>query len=237
MKVNTAILCTAALPSALSHTIFVQLNNNAVGYAIRDPSYDGPITDVTSDYIACNGGSNPTTPSSDIITVAAGSTADLTWRHTLTSDATDVIDSSHKGPVIAYMKKVTDAVTDTGVGDGWFKIAEDTFTPSDSTWGTDRLIAAGGVQTVTIPKCIAPGQYLLRGEVIALHGASTEGGAQFYMECGQVTVTAAAGATVKSPSTVSLPGAYSATDPGILIDIYYPAVTNYTAPGPNVFTC
>ena len=196
-----------------------------------------PITDVTSDNLACNGGPNPTTPSSNMITVAAGSTAELTWRHTLTSDATDVLDSSHKGPVMAYMKKVSNAVTDTGIGNGWFKIAQDSFTPSSSTWGTDRLIANGGVQTITIPRCLAPGQYLLRGEVLALHAASTQGGAQFYMECAQVTVTAASGAAVESPATVSLPGAYSATDPGILINIFYPTVTNYTAPGPAVFSC
>ncbi|KAF2232735.1 lytic polysaccharide monooxygenase [Viridothelium virens] len=237
MKVSAAILGAAVIKTAVAHTIFVQLNNNPVSYAIRDPSYDGPIQDVTSDDIACNGGPNPTTPSSAMITVAAGSTADLTWRHTLTSDATDVIDPSHKGPVMAYMKKVTNAVTDVGYGSGWFKIAEDTFTPSNSTWGVDRLIASGGIQTVTIPKCLAPGQYLLRGELIALHGASTQGGAQFYMECAQITVTAASGASVKTPSTVSLPGAYSATDPGILINLYYPTVTSYTAPGPDVFTC
>lgn len=68
---------------------------------MRVPSYDGPITDVTSNDIACNGGPNPTTPSSNKITVAAGSTAKLTWRHTLTSGSNDVIDASHKGPVMA----------------------------------------------------------------------------------------------------------------------------------------
>lgn len=192
---------------------------------------------MTSNDLACNGGPNPTTPSSNVITVAAGSTAQLTWRHTLTSDSTDVIDPSHKGPVMAYMKKVSNSVTDPGYGSGWFKIAQDGFTPSSSTWGVDHLIAAGGVQTVTIPKCLAPGQYLLRGELIALHGASTQGGAQFYMECAQINVTAASGALVKTPSTVSLPGAYSATDPSILINIYYPTVTSYTPPGPSPFTC
>jgi len=80
---------------------------------------------------------------------------------------------------MAYMKKVSDAKTDSGVGGGWFKIAEDAF--DGSKWGVDRLIANGGTQTVTIPKCIAPGQYLLRGELIALHSASSNLGAQFYM--------------------------------------------------------
>lgn len=77
------------------------------------------------------------------------------------------------------MKKVTDAKTDSGVGGGWFKIAQDAF--DGSKWGVDRLIANQGNQTVTIPACIAPGQYLLRGELIALHAASQLLGAQFYM--------------------------------------------------------
>ena len=56
-----------------------------------------------------------------------------------------------------------------------------------------------------------------------------------HTECAQITVTGGTGA--KTPSTVSLPGAYKANDPGILLNIYYPPVTSYTAPGPAVFKC
>jgi hypothetical protein len=77
---------------------------------------------VTSNDIVCNGGPNPTAKTSTVITVQAGSQATLTWRHTLTSGPSDVIDSSHKGPVMAYLKKVSDAKTDSGVGSGWFKV-------------------------------------------------------------------------------------------------------------------
>lgn len=80
---------------------------------------------------------------------------------------------------MAYMKKVSNAVSDSGVGGGWFKIQEDGF--DGSKWGVDRLIANKGEQVVTIPSCIAPGQYLLRGELIALHGAGSQKGAQFYV--------------------------------------------------------
>jgi hypothetical protein len=77
-----------------------------------------PQQDVTSNYIACNGGSNPTTPSSAVINVQAGQQVQMTWRHTLTSGANDVIDPSHKGPVMAYMKKVSSATSDVGYGSG-----------------------------------------------------------------------------------------------------------------------
>lgn len=44
-----------------------------------------------------------------------------------------------------------------------------------------KQIAAGGIQSVQIPSCIANGDYLLRFEIIALHSASTYPGAQFYV--------------------------------------------------------
>jgi len=242
MKLESSLCITAFSGLAFSHTIFTQLESAGtlypISYAIADPSYDGPITDVTTEYIACNGGPNPTTPSSDIITVAAGSTVQATWRHTLTStaanDATYVIDPSHLGPVQAYMKKVTDAVTDPGYGDGWFKVSEAGLNVATQDWATTDLIAAAGVQNIPIPACIESGQYLLRPEIIALHAAYSPEGAQFYMECAQINVVGGTGTA--TPSTVSLPGAYTATDPGILINIYE-TLTNYTIPGPAPFTC
>lgn len=211
MRISSSFVAATALSAASAHTIMTQLISNGVengvGVGIRDPTYDGPITDVTSEYVACNGGPNPTTPSSTVIDVTAGSTVQVYWRHTLDSDSTDVIDASHKGPVMAYMKKVTDAATDTGVGEGWFKISEEGYDAATDTWAVTNLIAAGGTQSIDIPACIEDGQYLLRGEIIALHSASAAQGAQFYMECAQINVTGGSGAA--TPETVALPGAYS----------------------------
>ncbi|KAF6823856.1 glycosyl hydrolase family 61 protein [Colletotrichum plurivorum] len=219
------------------HTIFVSLEadgvNSGVSEGVRTPEYDGPQTDVTSQYIACNGPPNPTKPTDKVITVTAGSTVTAVWRHTLTSGPGDVMDASHKGPTLAYLKKVSDAKTDTGIGAGWFKIQEDGL--SSGVWGTERVINNQGRHTITIPKCIANGQYLLRAEMIALHGAGSYPGAQLYMECAQINVVGGTGA--KSPSTASIPGIYKGTDPGITLNIYYPPVTNYAIPGPAKFTC
>ena len=52
---------------------------------------------------------------------------------------------------------------------GWFKIYEDGMS-SDGVWAVQRLRANRGVVTVKIPECLAPGDYLFRGELIALHG-------------------------------------------------------------------
>ncbi|KAJ0118028.1 glycosylhydrolase family 61-1 [Diaporthe amygdali] len=235
MKVSS-LLFSASVASA--HTIFVQLEaggtTNPVSYGIRTPTYDGPIQDVTSNSLACNGPPNDPASASNVITVQAGSTVNAIWRHTLTSGSDDVMDSSHLGPTLAYLKKVDNALTDTGVGSGWFKIQQDGY--NAGAWGTSKVINNGGIHAISIPSCIAPGQYLLRAEMIALHAASSSGGAQLYMECAQINVVGGTGAS--TPATYSIPGIYKATDPGLLINIYsMTSSSTYTIPGPDPFTC
>lgn len=113
----------------------------------------------------------------------------------------------HPGPLQFYLAKVPSgetAATFSGEGDVWFKIYEE-----HPTITTDAItFASSGLTTVsvTIPSCVAPGDYLLRVEHIALHSASSEGGAQFYLACAQLTVT---GSGTTTFSGVSFPGAYS----------------------------
>jgi lytic cellulose monooxygenase (C1-hydroxylating) len=47
------------------------------------------------------------------------------------------------------------------------------------------MIANQGWHYFEMPKCVAPGDYLMRVELIALHSAGQAGQAQFYMECAQ----------------------------------------------------
>ncbi|KAF7310251.1 CBM1 domain-containing protein [Mycena indigotica] len=207
---------------------------------IRVPDYDGPITDVTSNDIICNGGINPyhTPLPSTVITVPAGAQFTAEWHHSLVgpdpSDSADPVDPTHHGPTITYLAQIPNALQSTVTGLKWFKIQEDGLVASNQTWGVDRMIANKGKVTFTIPPCIPAGQYLLRHEMIALHSATTYPGAQFYMECAQLSIT---GGGSTQPATVSFPGAYKGSDPGITTNIYYPLLTNYTVPGPPVFTC
>ncbi|KAG9002018.1 hypothetical protein FRB94_004168 [Tulasnella sp. JGI-2019a] len=240
----SAILFAAALGFVKAHTIFQRAHVNGVdeGYlnGIRYPTYDGPITNVSDPSVICNGGPNPlVTPySQTIITVPAGGTFTAEWHHVLqpdgynSADVADPIDPGHLGPVLAYMAAVPSALQTDVTGLKWFKIWEDGF--DGTNWGVTRLYNAKGLQNFTIPSCIPPGNYFVRAEIIALHAASSYPGAQLYMECAQINVTGGGSA---SPATVSFPGAYAGTDPGITIDIYYPPVTSYTIPGPPVFTC
>ena len=69
---------------------------------------------------------------------------------------------------------------------------------------------------VTIPSTLAPGQYLLRAEIIALHLATTEGGAEFYPACIQLNVGGNQTQGPTSSEECTFPGCYSDTDPGIL---------------------
>jgi cellulase len=100
---KTTLPLLTLLPLAFAHTIFVSVNSGAVGDGVRVPSYDGPINDVSSNDIVCNGGPNPTAKTNTVITLQAGSTVTLNWRHTLTSGPNDIIDASHKGPVMGML--------------------------------------------------------------------------------------------------------------------------------------
>lgn len=90
--------------------------------------------------------------------------------------------------------------------------------------------------SVTVPSCVEDGDYLLRVEHIALHSASSVGGAQIYIGCAQITVTGGSG-TLNTGNLVSIPGAYSADDPGILFQLYWPLPTSYINPGPDPVGC
>ncbi|KAF3902465.1 Endoglucanase-4 [Orbilia brochopaga] len=230
--------------SASAHTIFQQLwvNGVAAGHnvGIRVPTYNGPITDVSTNDIICNGGPNPlATPlPTNIINVPSGATLTMEWHHGGSgpdpNDASDPVDPSHKGPIMVYLAKVDNALTTTVTGLKWFKIYEDGLDVASNTWAVDKFYAAKGFVDFKVPTCIAPGNYLLRGELIALHGASSYPGAQFYLSCAQINIV---GGGSTSPPTVNFPGAYSGSDPGVLVNIYYPPLSTYVIPGPRPFTC
>ncbi|KAK8121629.1 fungal cellulose binding domain-containing protein [Apiospora sp. TS-2023a] len=210
---KTVLVTLLALASAVhGHYKFPRLIAN--GATTQDWQYVRKTTNYQS-----NG------PGAQTMSVAAGSKVGF------------VADSgiSHPGTLQFYMAKVPagqTAASFDGSGAVWFKIFSQgpNIGAGGLTWPSQGLRDV----TVTVPPCLAAGDYLIRVEHIALHSASSAGGAQFYIACGQLTVT---GSGTKSFSGVSIPGAYKATDPGIMINIYYPVPTSYTAPGPAVVKC
>lgn len=100
----------------------------------------------------------------------------------------------------------------------WFKVHQDGLR-SGGTWGATPLMAASNAgYKFTIPQCLAPGSYLVRHELVALHAAWAYPGAQFYPSCFQVKVTGSG--STRPGGLVSFPGAYKATDPGVVFDVY-----------------
>lgn len=192
------------------------VGNSPSGY-IRAPPNNFPIENAQSPDLACN--VNGGTPAAKWIPVAPGDTVELEWAHDNRGD--DIIASSHLGPVMTYIAPADS----NGAGPVWHKIAQDGF---DGAWAVTRLIGNRGKHAAKIPN-VAPGRYLLRAEIIALHQGNRQGGAQFYMECVQVEVAGGSGAPL--PPGVSFPGAYKADDPGVLFDVYN-SFSSYPIPGP-----
>ncbi|KAJ3575871.1 hypothetical protein NP233_g815 [Leucocoprinus birnbaumii] len=233
MKLSVALTLFAAQLATAHYTFPDLIANNTVSsdwqyVRITANHYsNGPVTDVTSDAIRCYELDSTSAGQTGTATVAAGSTVGFKADNTM----------GHPGYFSAYMTPASPAANSNqaGLGKTWFKIWEwsPTFSPS-----TGLVFASENIQqfTFTIPKNVPSGQYLIRGEQIALHVASSVGGAQFYIGCAQVNVIN--GGSGKPSPTVSFPGAYSATDPGILINIYsLPSnYTGYKAPGPAVWS-
>lgn len=96
-------------------------------------------------------------------------------------------------------------------GNVWVKIGQQSYDASaDPPWASDLLRELGALWKVTIPPTLAPGEYLLRHEILGLHVAGERMGAQFYPSCTQIRVTE--GGSTELPEGVALPGAYDPDD-------------------------
>jgi len=119
----------------------------------------------------------------------------------------------------------------------WFKIHQEGIVSkkgeSPVVWA-QAAIMTGKPSTVTLPSNIAPGNYLVRHELIALQLADSQGGAEFYPACTQLKISGSGTGKPKDSELVSFPGAYKDTDPGILdTNVFEPGHT-YSFPGPAV---
>ncbi|KAF2647319.1 carbohydrate-binding module family 1 protein [Lophiostoma macrostomum CBS 122681] len=225
----TKTLISSAFVAAVSaHQNFHQfwVNDVTPGYqvGIRMPPSNSPVTDVTSNDIACNVDGSTVPSGVETVDASEGDTIKVQWDS-----------SSHPGPITHMLfGPVDDASQATGIGAGWFKIDELDY--DNGTWANAIMEAANMTHEFALPTGLASGEYLLRSEMLALHGAQTVGGAQFYIGCAQLKITGSGGSC--GPS-ISLPGAYDAND----ADIYIPNIyngydpSNYTAPGGPIATC
>ncbi|KAH7923349.1 glycoside hydrolase family 61 protein [Leucogyrophana mollusca] len=229
--VSLLAIASALLPAVSAHYRWTSLVANGVTttayeYVRVNTNDNSPVTDVTSTDLRCNVGGLASGSVTSTDTVTAGSTVGL---------ALDIA-IYHQGVVNIYMAKAPSGTNISdwdGSGSVWFKVHEVTAVTDGGTSITWPSIGMTQV-TFTLPSDIPDGQYFIRAEDIALHVASTFGGAQFYISCAQVNVQGG-GSGTPGP-LVAIPGVYTGYEPGILIDIYYPIPANYTQPGPAVWS-
>ncbi|KAG8937210.1 hypothetical protein FRC02_003885 [Tulasnella sp. 418] len=239
--------------SANAHTrvwsVWVNGVDQGTGVAIRDPLYNGPPLAGNNPFGQGSGYSNWPYKNIEHIDYRCGALGDIqdpntidvapgdiVTHHESREASDDIIASSHHGPCVVYI--TPDPPTDNS----WVKIQEEGEYGPNKWCSTGSLVQAKGKLNTRIPAGLAPGKYLLRPELVTLHEAevvwpaSPGRGAQLYVECIQINVTGSG--TVKLPSGVSIPGAYSYDDPGIHYNVYYtsPGAPPYKIPGPTVWS-
>ncbi|KAJ0163944.1 Endo-beta-1,4-glucanase D [Colletotrichum tanaceti] len=232
MKFSAALMALA-VASAEAHYTFGRLVYGGTTYPewqnVRKTLNfysNGPTDGVSSTQIRCYEADAKDRGAVATVPVTAGSTIGFAVNGVV----------AHPGPASLWMAKVPagkTAATWDGSGAVWFKIYHEK--PTVTSSGLEWASLNSQVLSAKIPSCIASGEYLVRVEHIGLHGAATEGGAQFYVACAQVSVSG--GGNTSQPGLVSFPGAYKSTDPGILFQLFWPTPTGYTNPGPAPFTC
>ena len=157
---------------------------------------------------------------SRVASTIGGDTITFEFRDHPDDSAPGAIDISHKGPCAIYMKKVENAAASNNAqGPGWFKIMEVGYDTSTKTWCTEKLIMANGHLAATIPKDLAPGYYLMRPELLALHQADkSPPDPQFYLGCAQIYLTS--GGSNEPKNTVSIPGYVDLNTPAMTYNIW-----------------
>ncbi|KAK4191260.1 glycosyl hydrolase family 61-domain-containing protein [Podospora australis] len=183
--------------------------------AQQDNGFIEPNNFGTSDIICHKQGQ----PGGGSATVQAGDKISIVW--------TPEWPESHIGPVIDYLANCNgpcETVNKESLR--WFKIGGVGY--SNGVWAADALRANGNSWLVQIPADLKAGNYVLRHEIIALHGGSSPNGAQAYPQCMNLRVV---GGGNNSPSGVAGTSLYRATDAGILFNPYV-SNPNYPVPGP-----
>ena len=226
---KVALLAVATARIVNAHTLFTNFFVDNVdqgdGTCVRMSNVSSkavnPVHSITSNDMAC--GVNGENGVARVCGAKAGST--LTFEYRVWPDTHDSnfvagsIDPNHKGPCEVYMKKVDSAIKDPAVGDGWFSIYRDDYDSAAGKWCTEKLISTKGHLSVTVPKDLEGGYYLVRPALVALHQADkTPPDPQFYVGCAQIFLTSNGSATPKN--TVSIPGYVSMNDTAMTYHVW-----------------
>jgi cellulase len=270
MRSSTLALgaCLSYTSTVLAHSRvlnFVIEGGSYAGYNPRDPSSNAAVlaawsTEVLDDgWVGVGNYTNPNIichlnakNAKGYATVKQGGRIGFQWNGW---------PESHHGPVLTYLARCGDDPASCVEVDKrdleFYKIGTagllDPSKPATDmseamgTWATDLLIAKNNTFTIEVPEATAPGYYVLRHELIALHYATVPGmGPQHYPQCFNVEVVAGDANKRRShhwdrrqaedevPPGTDYAKLYSAEDPGLVYDIFQSKLPSYTAPGPTL---
>ncbi|KAH8173684.1 glycosyl hydrolase family 61 domain-containing protein [Sarocladium implicatum] len=149
---------------------------------------EGPVLDPASPDMICRDDAENAAGSAKI---EAGQVVDFAWTSADKVRNPDGWAEGHRGPVITYIAPCNG---DCSFVDKttllWTKIAEAGLISgpanTQGVWATDLL--RQGNNSAMIPTTIAPGNYVIRNEIIPLHRANL-GEPEFYMACANLEIT------------------------------------------------
>jgi len=229
----------AAGPGVTAHgflssiTINSQLYSGNNPFGNNNPSVIRKIDSPGPNY----GASNPALtcgpdelPASQVADANPGDSMTFNWR-----GADNSTWPHNTGPMLIYMASCGSTTCDQfdATKARWFKIQQVGRQDGSALWH-QQILYQGGVDNATIPSNLAPGNYLIRHEIIALHLATERGKAEFYPACSQLRVGGTGTGKPNDNELVSLPGAYSDDDPGIYDPNVYDPKSDYVFPGPSI---
>ncbi|KAK7954345.1 hypothetical protein PG996_015229 [Apiospora saccharicola] len=139
----------------------------------------------------------------------------------------------HPGPTQVYMTlaKNGDSKKEDGSGD-WFKVAQSLICKAGNaeslrndawcSWKENNV-------NFVMPESVPDGEYLVRAEHIALHGAHA-GAAEFYYACAQIKVQGSKATAAPGPTT-KIPGVYAVKDKAINFSLWGSSTSYPEIPG------
>ncbi|TLS21517.1 uncharacterized protein PpBr36_10218 [Pyricularia pennisetigena] len=245
MKFTIATSILAAIPLASAHYTFGGLVHNGASVG-RDWQYVREHTRTymptfkdeaaTSIDFRCNkdAGSGAKT---DVFTVKPGDSLGL-------RQAFDPSGMKHPGPAQVYVSLAPGSVKEYDGSGNWLKVhqsllCKDPLVARDLQYDGWCMYGENKIE-FEVPETLPDGEYLVRAEHIALHGAH-DGKAEFYYSCAQVRIQGSnATALPAGAETAKIPGVYKVDDAAINFSVWagktaYPLIPGIAvAPGGTV---
>ena len=241
MKLASALAILPFLGTSSAHYVFSKFVFN--GQTSKDFEYvrrntnnyfptkfknipEGSISPESNDF-RCNAGSFANAGNTKTASIKAGDEVGFQLAYGAKME--------HPGPLQVYISKAPGKVS-AYQGDGdWIKIHQELVCGDMSTGYNDQDWCTWGLDTkkFKIPTGTPDGEYLLRIEHIALHGAH-DGQAEFYYTCAQLSVTG--GGSGLSGPTAKIPGIYKKDSPEVNFSIWNKPTSYSFIPGIEVAT-